>query len=260
MISLHWHTEPTLLIFFLGAGWLYCLLTGPLRTKIAPQACFSLSQSIYFYAGLILGYITVGSPLDQIGEDFLFAVHMIQHELLIYAIPVLIYMGTPVWLFDLCLKPRFIYHFIDSLTRPLVAGVLFTLCFSIWHVPYLYNAALLSKPIHILEHLTLFVASLIMWRPFFNRSRRLPYSHYGTQMLYIFLLMVGQIPLFAFLTFSDTPFYAPYEYAPRLEFFNITPLQDQILGGIIMKVTNMIVSLTLFSLCFYRWFKTSEAR
>lgn len=258
MISLHWHTEPILLIFFLGAGWLYRLLTGPLREKVAPGTNSSLTKNLYFYVGLILGYITVGSPLDQIGEDFLFAVHMIQHELLIYAIPVLIYLGTPVWLFELCLKPRIIYRSIDYLTRPLTAGIIFTSCFSIWHIPYFYNAALLSKPIHILEHVTLFIAALMMWRPILSASKQLPPSHYGTQMLYVFLLMVGQIPLFAFLTFSDTPFYAPYEYAPRLEFFNISPLQDQILGGIIMKVTNMVVSLSLFGFSFYQWFKTSE--
>ena len=100
-MQLHWHTEPLLLITLLLFGWLYAIAIGPLRSAIDPNARFSLSRGISFYLGLIITYLAVGSPLDQIGEQFLFSAHMIQHMLLIYITPTLFFVGIPNWLIDL---------------------------------------------------------------------------------------------------------------------------------------------------------------
>ena len=94
-MQLHWHTEPLLLITLLLFGWLYAIAIGPLRSAIDPNARFSLSRGISFYLGLIITYLAVGSPLDQIGEQFLFSAHMIQHMLLIYITPTLFFVGIP---------------------------------------------------------------------------------------------------------------------------------------------------------------------
>ena len=258
MIPLHWHTEPTLLLSLLFSGWLYALLTGPLRNRIAPGAPATPGRSLAFYAGLALIYCAVGSPLDQLGEDFLFAAHMLQHELIIYPIPLLIYAGMPHWLVDAVLRHRRIRGLISLLAQPAIGATLFTLCFSLWHVPAFYVAALQSKSIHVLEHVSLFITALMVWWSFLSPSRLLPAKQHGVQLLLVFVLMVGQLPLFGFLSFASEVLYLPYAYAPRLAFFDISPLSDQILGGVVMKVCNMIVSLSLLGWIFYRWQKASE--
>ena len=63
--------------------------------------------------------------------------------------------------------------------------------------------------------------------------------------------MVGQLPVFAFLTFANEAIYPTYAWAPRI--INLDPLNDQILGGVIMKVVNMGFSLTILVSCFYYW-------
>ena len=68
--------------------------------------------------------------------------------------------------------------------------------------------------------------------------------------------MVGQLPVFAFLTFANEAIYPTYVWAPRI--INLDPLNDQILGGVIMKVVNMGFSLTILVSCFYYWSR-SEA-
>jgi len=75
-------------------------------------------------------------------------------------------------------------------------------------------------------------------------------------MLAIFLLMVGQLPVFAFLTFAGEAIYPTYAWAPRI--IDLDPLNDQILGGIIMKVVNMGFSLTILAISFYFWAKSEE--
>jgi putative membrane protein len=90
-----------------------------------------------------------------------------------------------------------------------------------------------------------------MFWPLLNRSERVPRMNWGLQILYVFLLMVAQIPLFGILTFSPEVLYPTYELAPRITFLD--PKADQVLGGLLMKVANMILSLYLMGRAFYTW-------
>ena len=132
-MQLHWHTEPLLLITILASGWLYALGVGPLRRKIAPEAVFPAGHAILFYLGLAIIYLAVGSPIDQIGEQFLFSVHMVQHMLLIYFSPVLFIFGMPTWLIDWILKPAWLRKPMRILTHPICGGLLFIFIFTVWH-------------------------------------------------------------------------------------------------------------------------------
>ncbi len=255
-MQLHWHTEPLLLISLLFVGWLYALGIGPFRNRIELEADFPIKDAILFYAGLIIVYLAVGSPLDQIGEQFLFSAHMVQHILLIYVSPVLFILGTPTWLIDWLLQLESVRKPIRVLTYPVCGGLLFLFIFTLWHVPALYEAALHDKRIHVLEHWTIFLPSILMLWPYLTTSKRIPRSSYGIQIIGIFLLMVGQLPVFAFLTLAGKALYPTYVWAPRI--IDLDPLNDQILGGIIMKVINMIFSLTVLGISFYCWARSEE--
>lgn len=257
-IPLHWHTEPLLLLLIIGIGWAYTLCIGPIRQKLCPNAILEKGKAASFYTALLLGYITVGSPIDQLGEDFLFSVHMVQHMLLMYAIPPLLLWGTPGWLVDWLLSPPTIRRIWRILTHPVFAGLALTFLYTVWHIPSLYEAALQIKWMHILEHWCMFLPALWMWWSILSPSQLLPPINYGLRMLYIFVLMVGQLPVFAFLTLSDEVLYPTYAYAARIT--ELTPLQDQILGGLIMKVTNMVVSVIVLSLSWYFWWSSEEKK
>ncbi len=258
-VPLHWHSEPFLLISLLGVGWLYALCVGPLKPFLNKEKIKktisekkSFKQEILFFTGLVIIYLTVASPLDQIGEDFLLSVHMIQHMLLIYIAPPFFLLGTPFWLIDSILKKPFLQRIARFLFNPAIAGVCFVLGYSAWHIPVLYEAAIQNKFIHILEHAVMFFTALQMWWPILSPSQILPRANYGVCMLLVFLLMIAQYPVFGYITFSGEPLYPTYEYAPRI--IDLTPLQDQVLAGVIMNVFNMFESLTVLSICFYKWY------
>jgi len=142
------------------------------------------------------------------------------------------------------------------LTNPACGGLLFTFVFTLWHIPALYEVALIDKRVHIFEHFTMFSLGLLMLWPFMTLSKTVPRRSFPIRLITIFLLMVGQLPVFAFLTFAGEALYPTYAWAPRI--IDLDPLNDQILGGIIMKVINMAFSLTLLGLCFYHWAKNEE--
>jgi putative membrane protein len=174
-----------------------------------------------------------------------------------YVCPLLLLLGLPEWLVDQTfLRFKWLKQSIKFLVHPIIAGISFTLVFSLWHIPYLYEWALHDKAVHIIEHLTMLFVSLQMWWCIVGPSQQVPALRYGGQIIFVFLLMVGQTPLFAFLTFSSDVFYPTYAYAPRI--IDLSPLQDQVLGGVVMKLANMFVSLAIMSVAFYKWSLESD--
>ena len=260
MISIwHWHTEPALIGGILLVTWAYLALLGPLRPRIAPDEPFPKREFYWFLAAAGSFYLAVGSPLDAMGENFLFSAHMVQHMLLMYAAALFTVLAIPGWLIDRGIeRSRIFSRCLRFLLRPLAAGFIFTFVFCAWHFPALYEAALHDKVIHMLEHLTMYAASVLMLWILLGRSKYVPAASYGIQLLYIFILMVAQIPLFAILTFSTEVLYPTYGLAPRIT--ELEPLPDQVLGGLIMKVSNMILSLGFMGRAFYLWGRESERR
>jgi putative membrane protein len=248
----HWHTEPALLAGILIVAWAYFILIGPLRSSVDARAPFPRGEAWWFVAAVISFYLSVGSPLDAAGEGFLFSAHMVQHNILMYVTALMTILALPGWLVDgLLAKSVIVERVFCFLMHPLVAGFSFTFTFCVWHFPALYEAALHDKVLHMTEHLTMLLASIQAFWPILGKATRPKRMNWGLQILYIFLLMVVQIPLFGILTFSTEVLYPTYDLAPRISVLD--PMSDQVLGGLLMKVANMVISLFLMGRAFYKW-------
>jgi putative membrane protein len=253
----HWHNEPYLVGGLIVLGWLYAIFTGPLRPRLAPGIAYPRAHALKFYAALVIFYLAVGSPLDQIGERFLLTAHMVQHILLIYISAVLFLLGLPAWLLAPITGNKTIFPVLKSFTRPLVCALIYILTLTIWHFPFLYDWALQNKFVHVLEHIMFFGCALFYWWPVLSPSPHLPRIGYGAQMIYLLAVTIGMTPLFFLLAFSDNVLYPTYEYAPRI-IANFSPEQDQLLGAAIMKLGGLCVTLTALIIAFYRWYQESE--
>jgi putative membrane protein len=109
------------------------------------------------------------------GENFLFSAHMIQHNILMYTCPLFFLLSLPEQLVDQIFEKnpileksaKFLFH-------PIIAGLLFTLIFSFWHIGAFYEAAIRDKTIHMAEHLSMYLSSIAMWWPVCGPSKRVP--------------------------------------------------------------------------------------
>jgi putative membrane protein len=205
---------------------------------------------------VLLFFLSVGSPLDQIGERFLFSAHMVQHMVIVYVVAPLILAGLPGWSVDFVAKQPVIGPVLRFFTRPVVAGAVYVLSISFWHVPAAYDYALRTKIVHVSQHLTFLVTAILLWWPLFTRSKLLPTLPSAAQILYVFAIGGLQMPLVGLIVFSQETLYPTYEFAPRLTEF--TPIQDQVLGGAIMGVGGMFITLGLITRAFYRWHMESR--
>ncbi len=255
----HWHNEPFLVGGIVLLGWLWAVLAGPLRPRLAPGEPFPRRKAWAFYGSLVIFYVAVGSPLDQIGERFLLSVHMLQHQILIYPAAILFLAGLPAWMIDPVLGRPSLRRLSRLLTHPLVCGLTYTVVFSVWHMPSLYDWALRDKIVHVVEHLMFFGVALFYWWPMLSPSRVCPPISYAGQMLYFLFVLIGMTPVFAYITFSNGILYPTYEYAPRL-LAGFSAADDQLLAGVSMQLVGTFVALGAIGVSFYRWYEAAQQR
>lgn len=252
-----WNLDPSILIATALIMGIYLYAVGLLRRPYKLIDGVTRRQVIFFYLGVLVIFFALVSPLDAIGDRYLFSVHMVQHLFLTMVGAPLLLIGTPGVLLKPLIRPRPIFLLAKFLTHPFMAFFLFNADFWLWHIPALYDATLTHEGIHILEHITFIVFGVISWWPVFSPlSEDLPPLSTGGQVLYLFFSGMPVVALGAGLTFAG-PLYAPYLEAPRL--WGLSAATDQQLGGLIMWVPGNIIYIIIVSILFIRWMQKQEA-
>jgi putative membrane protein len=252
-----WNLAPSLIIgaVLVVAGYFHMLF--PYRKRYYPEVAIKRSQTVVFLLGVLIMLLALISPLDALGDDYLFSAHMLQHLCLTTFGPPLLLLGTPEWMLERVLNKRLIFLVAKGLTWAPVAFFLYNADFFLWHAPSLYNATLENDTIHIFEHITFISFGLLSWWPILSPSRKLPRLTLGGQVLYIFLNGMPAVLLGAGLTFAP-PLYAPYLAAPIV--WGISHGVDQQLGGLIMWVPVNLFYIAIMSALFIRWMQQQEAK
>ena len=213
-------------------------------------------QQFAFHLGTLAGLVALVSPLDELGDEFLFSAHMVQHLLLMFVAPPLWLLGTPGWLVDKII-PKGMTRLVEWLTGPMFAFVAFTFIMFVWHIPFLYELAQENEGIHIFDHLTYIGAALIGWWPVMGAElSRIPKPEPPVRLVYLFLLSIPCTVLGALLTLAHSPFYASYVAAPHP--FGLDALQDQRLGGLLMWMPTHMFLLLALGITFLKWFISSD--
>src|SRR6186713_747448 len=91
------HPEVWLLVGSLIGLYTYAVrVIGP---KVVPEGepVLTRRQLIAAVSGLFLLWVASDWPMHDIGEQYLYAVHMLQHSLLTLAVPCLALIATPRW-------------------------------------------------------------------------------------------------------------------------------------------------------------------
>ena len=218
---------------------LYARGIGALWRRAGVGRGIRRSEALTFALGWIALAASLLSPIDD-WADRSFAVHMVQHELLMVVAAPLIVLGRPLETWTWAVSPRarrWLAAAIKSpvlkplgrlVTLPLGAWIVHAIALWLWHLPVLFRAALLDPSVHILQHSCFFGSALAYWWSVFGRGRQPK----GSSLASLFTTMLHTSALGALLTFSSSAWYAGD--APRA--FGLSALEDQQLGGLIMWV------------------------
>jgi putative membrane protein len=249
-----WNFDPLELSILALAGALYWRRARTLARRGRPVRRLRVTA---FVAGLLTLFVALASPIDTIGEERLFSVHMLQHLLLGDVGALLLVLGLDGRLLRPLLRARLVRR-LRVFAHPLVALPLWAANFVAWHLPALFDAALRNSAIHALQH-SLFVAlGMLLWSAlleplpgpaWFTAQWKIPYI----VGMWLVMLVLSQI-----FIWSSRVYYAPYAHDPML--WGLSHLADQKAGGGVMLVESAFTMLPALFWALLRVLQESEAR
>ncbi len=249
-----WAFAPSILIGLAVLTLAYALAANPaLRPGRlhGKGARISALRQLAFYAGTLVVFLALCSPLDGLGDEYLFSAHMLQHLLLTLVAAPLWLLGIPAWLYARLFPRGRVRWAASAVIAPLPAFILYNGVMLGWHVPAAYDLALEHEWVHILEHLMFIGSALIGWAPALvpapiNRQSDL------IKALYLAFTILPCTALAALLTLTNVVLYPFYLSAPSL--LGLNPLRDQQFGGLLMWLPSDIILMAPALYFFSRWF------
>jgi len=247
-----WSLDPFPLLPVAAAALGYALRARTLARRGHPVPAAKIA---WFATGIGLVVIALVSPLDRLGEERVFYMHMAQHLLLADLAPLAIVLGLSGPLLRPLLALRLIQR-LRLLAHPFVALPLWAMTIWGWHAPPLYQAALDHSGVHVLEHLMFFTAGALAWSTVIEPLPGPVWGNAAWRAIYVLVLRFVGMVLAVILLWSTHPFYPHYAVGERLA--GIDPVNDQQIGGGLMLVEGGIVTVVLFGWMFLRWFREAE--
>lgn len=253
LLATTWNWDPSVLLGSAALIIAYFLLVTGEEYR---------GRALYFISGVLVVVVALESPLDQLGDGYLFSAHMLQHLLLLLIAPPLLLLGLPGTFWERLLKDPRLAWLARFLARPALAWIIGMGTIWIWHAPPLYNAALADERIHILEHLMFLVSATIFWWPVLSPSAEVRMAPLQA-IPYLFGAAASSAVLGILLTFTPPGLYPEYLHPvdelgilPLLrDQWGLTPGTDQQIGGLLMWVPGSVIYLSGILLSLGRWYR-----
>jgi cytochrome c oxidase assembly factor CtaG len=263
-LVLGWSFHLPVLVALLAAATAY--LWAVRRVNAAhPAHPVPVDRPVFFLVGLACIAVALLSGIERYDTE-LFAVHMVQHLLLVFGAAPALVLAAPITLLLRVATPavrtRWILPALRSrvvrvIAHPVVGWLLFT--FVMWgsHVSPLFDAALEDPLLHDLEHALYLGSAMLFWWPVVGRDPspyRLPYP---ARVFYLFLQMPLNSLLGVAILFSEQVLYPHYATTGRA--WSPSPLEDQQLAGAIMWGVGDAGFLVAILLVIAAWMRHEEA-
>jgi putative membrane protein len=256
--NLSWTLSPGVLVVAALVAWIYVRRWRQVRTSGSPRAAAEAPvwRLCCFIASVLTAMIALISPIDALADQ-LFFMHMIQHMLLLDAVPILAIVGlTKVILRPVTRAVHDLERRAGPFAHPAFAVLLYVAVIWSWHIPAAYDLAVTHPVVHVLEHTTFVIAGSLYWWHLLSPIRarmRLngmgPIVYMGATKLLVGALGMG-------LAFAPVAEYSYYVHHARV--WGISAIDDQSIAGLIMAVEQSVVMGVAIVVLFVRALTESE--
>lgn len=209
-------------------------------------------------AGVCVLVLAFVSPIAALARGVLFSAHMLQHVLLLLALPLAIYAVLPRREADASSsEPSSIRGFFAA---PLVGGILGVGAMWFWHDPVACGAALRHTSVAVIRDLSLVLAGLAFWYPVLTRDPRLRLAP-PLVVAYLMTACVGCSALGVVMTFTTGSVCPAFGVAATpaalepLRQAGFTRAVDQQLGGLLMWVPPCVLYAAISMFAMARWYR-----
>lgn len=214
---------------------------------------------VTFFCGLMIIFLALGSPLHILGDKYQFSAHMLEQSLIYIVMPPLVLLGLSEQMVTPIINFVKKYKIFIILRKPLISLLLFNILFSFYHIPVIFDVLVSNTILNNITHIILTITAFFMWLPVVPPTKSLESLSALKKIAYLFGAGVLLTPACALIIFADSPMYTTYANAPQL-FEALPPLDDQQLGGVIMKVIQEIMFGSIIGYVFFKWAKIESLK
>ncbi|GAB3069395.1 cytochrome c oxidase assembly factor CtaG [Salinicoccus sesuvii] len=278
----NWSPYFLALVVFISV--VYFLITKKWYKDFEGGRPLTFKEGSVFITSMVLLYAMYGAPVDVLSH-ILFSFHMLQMAVVFLLIAPLMYFAIPEYLWKYIVDLPVLKQFFAIAKKPLIPLILFNGVFSIYHIPVVLDFLKHNATLHSGFNILLFMLSLLMFYPIFNKVEPQE-KHMGGlfKLLYIFAIGALLTPACALIIFAGQPLYSTYTdgdaWLAAMElcvpsgvldglkgqgiisgpeyFTNTTPLMDQQTGGIIMKVLQEVFFSFMLGHLFFKWYRNER--
>jgi cytochrome c oxidase assembly factor CtaG len=255
-VNYHWTFSLPILIPIAAVAWIYLRRFAEVRRTVGKRGA-SARHLAAFIAAIVVMLVALVSPLDGLGEDYLFSAHMLQHLLLGDIAPLLLLLSlSRVIMRPLTRRLQTLEQALGPLAHPASALVLWLALVYFWHIPSLYNGALEHSGVHAIQHVSFFAAGTLVWWPLIQPVPMRNRLQGMWTIAYIGVAKLGLASLGMYLTWTGSVAYSYYLHVPRI--WGLSAISDQNVGGAIMMVEQSVVLVTVMAVLFGRMLAQSE--
>ncbi len=207
----------------------------------------------------LLGLAALGvallSPVDTLAEQ-VFAMHMVQHVLLLDIAPIFMILGlSKVLLRPVARTILDLERGLGFLAHPAFAVCAYVGMMVLWHVPFMYDSALQHDAVHVLEHVAFSAVGWLYWWHLLSPVRSRVMTGFSP-VVYMLTTKIGVGLLGVVLTFTPEPLYDFYVRGDRI--WGLTAQEDQTVAGAIMALEQSVVMGTALAFLFVAALRDSE--
>ncbi len=217
-----------------------------------------------FITGTAVLFAALTSPLDALADECSFSAHMLQHMILVLVVPPLWIAGLPAARVRAVLRHEAVSRVERVASSPFLACGVAVAVLGAWHVPRLYDAAVASEGLHVVEHLCLLAAFTVYWWPVLVpiAERRLAP---GAAILHLAAGAVATSALGILVTFASPALFGAYtapgaapDVAAAWRAVGLDRGADLTLSGLLMWMAGTPVFLVVALAAIARWCREAD--
>ena len=247
-----WVPHPEVWLLVVGVTTLYLYAARVIGPKAVPAGTPAVTRPRWrwFTIGMALLWVASDWPVHDIGERYLYLVHMAQHTVITLVVPPILLMATPEWLARLVIGDGRVHRWVHRLARPLPALMVFNGLALLTHWQNVVNLASESGLFHYGVHSAMVLSAFLLWLPVCGPLPELR-ATMPVQMLMLFVTSIVPTVPGAWLVFADGAVYEVYDISARL--WGISVTTDQQAAGAIMKLGAGTYLWVVIAVLFFRW-------
>jgi putative membrane protein len=247
-----WVPHPEVWLLVGSIVGLYIYAARVIAPKVVPAGTPAVTRNQWrsFTFGIVLLWLATDWPVHDIGEQYLYFVHMSQHTVLTLVMPPLLLMATPEWLARLVVGQGRVDRWVHKLARPVPAALAFNALALLSHWQNVVNLASENGTFHYGMHTAIVLTAFLLWVPVCGPFPELRIS-VPAQMIYLFITSIVPTVPGAWLIFAEGAVYRVYDIPDRL--FNISVTTDQQVAGAIMKLAAGTYLWVVITVKFFLW-------